>query len=86
VDRAAHGLVGVEQDLALLLTPHEPDRQRLAQLPSRRLAADPALKPSAQHMQLGLRHRALQAEQQPVLERARVIQPPFIVALSVSRW
>src|SRR5215207_194845 len=74
-DRAAHGLVGIEQDLALLLAPHQPDRQRLAQLPAGGLVADPALKPGAQHVQLGLAHRALQAEQQPVVERPGVIQP-----------
>ena len=74
-DRAAHRLVGVEQDLALFLAPDQPDRQRLAQLSARGLVADPALQPRAQHVQLGLAHRALQPEQQPVVERARVIQP-----------
>ena len=53
-DRAAHRLVGVEQDLALLIAPHQPDRQRLAQLTARGLVADPALKPGAEHVQLGL--------------------------------
>ena len=62
LDRAAHRLVRVKQDLAILLAPHKPDRQRLAQLTARCLVADPALQPGAEHVQLRLRHRAFQAE------------------------
>ena len=75
LDRAPDGLVGVEQDLSLLLAPDEPDRQRLAQLPTPSLVADPALQPGAQHVQLRLGHRALQPQQQAVVERPGVIQP-----------
>jgi hypothetical protein len=74
-DRAADGLVGIEQDLALLLAPDQPDRQRLPQLPALGLVPDPALQPGAEHVQLGLGHRALEPEQQSIVERPGVIQP-----------
>ena len=74
-DRAADGLVGIEEDLALVLAPDQPDRQRLAQLPALGLVADPALQPRAEHVQFGLAHRAFEPEQQPVVERPGVIQP-----------
>jgi hypothetical protein len=74
-DRAADRFVGVDQDLAVLLTPDQPDRQAAAQLATCGLVADPALKAGAQDVQLGLAHRALQPEQQPVVERAGVIEP-----------
>ena len=35
----------------------------------------PPSKPGAEHVQLGLGHRALQAQQEPVVERAGVIEP-----------
>ena len=73
-DRATDLLVGVEADLAVGLAPHEPDRQAPAQLASGGLAADSAFQPGAQHVQLRLAHRALQAKHQPVVERPRVIQ------------
>ena len=73
-DRATDLLVGVEADLAVGLAPDEPDRQAPAQLASGGLAADSAFQPGAQHVQLRLAHRALQAKHQPVVERPRVIQ------------
>ena len=60
---------GCEQDLAVLVAPDQPDRQAAAQLAARGLVADPALQPRAQHVQLGLAHRPLQPEHQPVVER-----------------
>ena len=75
VDRAADRFIGLEQDLAVLLAPHQPDRKRLAQLAARGLVADPTLQPGAEHVQLRLAHRALQPQQEPVVERPGVIEP-----------
>ena len=72
-DRAADRLVGMQQHLAVPLAPDQPDRQPAAQLAALGLVADPAVQARPEHVQLGLAHRALQAEQQPVVERPRVI-------------
>ena len=68
------GAVGIEHGLAGGVI-DESDRQWGLQLAAAGLGQDPALQPGADEVQLGLAHRALQAEQQPVVERAGVIQP-----------
>ena len=72
-DDAGDGLVGVPADLAVGLTPHQPDRQAAAQLAAGGLVADPAVEAGAQDVQLGLGHGALHAQQQPVVEQPRVV-------------
>src|SRR5918996_1277464 len=72
-DHAAHGLVGVQQDLAVFVAPHQPDGQAPAQLASCGLVADAAFQAGAQHVQLGLAHRALETQHQPVVEAGRVV-------------
>src|SRR6266545_679876 len=84
-DRAADLLVGVEADLAGGLAPHQPDRQRATQFPSGGLAADPALQAGAEGVQLGLAHGALEAQHQPVVERAGVIQPVAVADQGVGQ-
>src|ERR1019366_10652999 len=71
---ATHRLIGVEEHLAVPLPPDESDRKAPAELASCRLVADPALEPATEHMQLGLAHRALQAQDEPVVEAGRVIE------------
>jgi hypothetical protein len=61
-DRAGERLVGIDQDLAVLLAPDKADRQPAAQLAARGLVSDPAFKARSQHVQLGLAHRALEAQ------------------------
>ncbi len=51
----------------------EPDRQELAQLTAGGLVPQPGGQPGPDQVQLGLAHRALQAEHQPVVEVGRVI-------------
>ncbi len=83
-DRATHSLVRIEQDLPVSLAPDKPDGQRLAQLTARRLVTDPAIQPLANHVQLRLTDSALHAQQQPVIKRARVIQPVKVTDHNVS--
>ena len=71
---ATHRLIGVEEHLAVPLSPDEPDWKAPAELTSCRLVADPALEPGTKHVQLGLAHRALQAQHEPVVEARRVIE------------
>ena len=71
-DRLHHRLVGSDHHRAVLVVV-EPDRQRLPQLPSRGLVPQPGGQPGADQVQLGLAHRALQAEHQPVVEIGRVV-------------
>jgi hypothetical protein len=52
----------MEQDFAIGLAPHEADRQSAPQLAARSLIADAAVKPGAQHMQLGLAHGSLETQ------------------------
>ena len=57
-------------------SPHtSPTGSASAQLAAGGLVADPALQPGPQHVQLRLAHGALQPQQQPVVERARVVEP-----------
>jgi hypothetical protein len=65
----------VQPHLAGLLAPHQGDRQRTAQLAAGGLVSDPAVQAGAQHMQLGLAHRALQSQHQPVVEQPRMVEP-----------
>lgn len=52
----------------------ESQRRIHPELPSPRLVELPTEEPGTQHMQLGLAHRALQAEQQTVIEVARIVE------------
>ena len=56
----------------------EPDRQRRLQLAAARLGQDAALQAGADEVQLGLAHRAFEAEQQPVVEVAGVVEAVLV--------
>jgi hypothetical protein len=70
VDRVADLLVGAEHD-AVVLVAVKADRQRQAQFAALSFVAQPAIQPRADQVKLGLRHRALQTQQQPVVEVRR---------------
>ena len=72
LDRVAHLLIGA-QDNAPVLVAIQPHREARAQLAAGSLVAQPAVQPGADEVKLGLRHRALQPEQQPVVEVGRRI-------------
>ena len=72
-DGGADRLIRMEADLAVLLAPDEADRQAAPQFAARGLVADAAVQARAQDMQLGLAHRALETEQQPVVEQRGMI-------------
>jgi hypothetical protein len=67
-------LVGRQHDPAVLVAV-EADREVQGQLAALCLVAQPAVQPGADQVQLGLGHRALQAEQQPVIEVLRRVDP-----------
>ena len=73
-DGGDDGLVRMKTNLALRLTPHKADRQTAPELAPRSLVANAAIEARAQHMQFRLAHRALESEQQPVIEQRRVIE------------
>ena len=56
----------------------EPDRQPHLELTTPSLVENAALQAGLQDVQLGLAHRALQAEQQPVVEVRRVVHTIFV--------
>ena len=72
-DGSNNGLVGMKQNLALGLTPHEAHGQTAPQLAACSLIANAAVETRSEHMQLGLAHRPLQPEQQTVIEQRRMI-------------
>ena len=72
-DRSHDGFVGMKQDLAVGLTPHEAHGQAAAQLATCGLVANAAVETGSEHMQLGLAHRSFEAEQQTVVEQRRMI-------------
>ena len=78
--------IGVEQELQRATDPSvrveydraiegidQPHRQRYLQLTAARLVAHAPLQARLQDVQLGLAHRALQSEQQPVVEVSRIV-------------
>src|SRR5262249_31434027 len=67
------GFVGVEADLTVLIAPDEADREATPELAASCLIANAAVEARAQHMQLGLAHRAFETEQQAVVEERRMI-------------
>ena len=73
-DGGADRLVRADHDTSVLVVV-QPDRQQLPQLAPCRLMPQAGIQPGPQHMQLGLAHRALQPEHQPVVVVAGVIQP-----------
>src|SRR5919106_480263 len=72
-DRAGHCFVGMEPDLAVVVAPHEADRQAAAQLAAGCFVADAAFETGAEDVQLGFTHRALESEDQPVVEQGRMV-------------
>ena len=72
-DRAGDGLVGMEPDLALLLSPDEADGQAAAQGAALGLVANAAVEPLAQDVQFGLGHGAFEPEDQAVVEQGGVV-------------
>ncbi len=58
-DHAAHRLVGVQQDLTVVVAPDQSDGQPPAQLAEGGLVADPALQACSQDVQLGSLDRAM---------------------------
>ena len=74
-DHTGDGLVGMPTDFAVGFAPHQPDRQSATQLAAGGLAADPAVEAGAQNVQFGLGHGALHAQQHPIIEQPRMVDP-----------
>jgi hypothetical protein len=81
---ALDGLVGMEEDLAVLLPPDEPDRQATPQFPPRGLVADAAVQPGADHVEFRFGHCPLQAQQETVIEEPRMVQAVLIADQGVA--
>lgn len=67
-DQGLHLLVGMVQDLPVSLAVDQADRQATAQLAAGGLAADPAVQPGPQHLQLSLAHDPFHAQEQAVIK------------------
>src|SRR6516165_2206649 len=77
LQRLLHALVGVECDLAGRVV-DESDRQRRLELAAAGLGEDAAAQASAEEVQLRLGHRALEAEQEAVVEVAGVVEAVLV--------
>ncbi len=75
--RALHLGVRIEDD-AILPVMHEADRDYLLELTAPSAAQDATAKTRLEHMQLRFAHRALEAQEQPIVKVRRVIQPILI--------
>jgi hypothetical protein len=73
-DRRVNLLVGIDHRLALVVI-DVADGQREAQLAALGGRALGSVQPAGEQVQLGLRHRALEPEQQPVVEVGQVVDP-----------
>ena len=76
-DGLLHTGIRVEHDLAGRVV-DQPDRQSHLQFAAAGLGPLPAHQPGPDEVQFGLAHGALQAEQQPVVEVGRVIEPILV--------
>ena len=74
LDRVPDLLVSAQDDPVVLVA-LEPGRQMHHELAARGLVPQPASQPRADQVQLRLGHRALQPEQQPVVEITRRVDP-----------
>ena len=77
VDGAADGGVGVEDDVPGGVV-DQADRQRHDQLAAAGLGQLPAAQPGLDEMELSLAELAFHAEQEPVVEVARVVEAVFV--------
>src|SRR6266446_879600 len=77
-DRVGDGLIGMEQYFAILFSPNEAHRYSATKLAACRLVADAAVEPGANDMQFCFTHRALQAQQQAVVEQCWMIDPILV--------
>ena len=84
-DCRGHRRIGVKADLAVLFAPDEAHRETATQFAPRRFVADAAEQASPQDVQLGLTHRAFQAEHQSVVEHCRVVDPIGVADQSVGQ-
>ena len=78
-----HAGVGIQHDLAGGVG-DQPDRQRHRELAAAGLGELPATQPGPDEVQLRFGHRAFQAEQQPVVEAGRVIEPVLVADQGVG--
>ena len=76
-DRLLHTGIRVEHDFAGRVV-DQPDRQRHLQLAAAGLGPLAADEAGPDEVQLGLAHGALQAEQQPVVEVGRIVEPVLV--------
>jgi hypothetical protein len=76
-ERLAHAGVGIERDSAGGVI-DQPDGQAHGELPAPGLGEQSALQSGADEVQLGLGDRALEAQQQPVVDRAWVIEAVLV--------
>ena len=75
----------MEPDLAIRLTPDEADRQSAPEFSARRLVANAAIEARTQDIKLGLAHRTLEAEQEPVVKIRWVIQAVRVADQAVGQ-
>ena len=83
-DGAGDGFVGMEQNFAILFSPDEADGQSAAQFAASGFVADAAIQPGANDVQFGFAHRALEAEQQTIVEQRRMIDAIVVANESVG--
>ena len=83
-DGAGDRFIGMEQDFPILFSPNETDRQSPTQFPARSLVADASVQPRANDVQLRFAHRALQAEQQAIVEQRRMVDAVVVANESIG--
>ncbi len=79
-----HLPIGVEHERAIAVVDQPHGRAHL-QLAAARLVQDPALQTCPQHVQFGLAHRALEPEQQAVVEVRRVVHAVLVADQRVGQ-
>ena len=83
-DGAGDGLIRMKQDFAILFSPNEAHRQAAAQFPASGLVADAAVQTGTNDVQLRFAHRALQSEQQSIVEQRRMIDAIVVANESIG--
>src|ERR687892_32027 len=74
----------MHEDLAIGIAPDEADRQASAQFSASSLVANAAIETGADDIEFGFAHRALESEQQAVVEQSRMTHAIVIADERVS--
>src|SRR5262249_45036966 len=83
-DGAGDGLIRMEQDFTILFSPDHAHRQAAAQFSASSLVANASVQAGPNDVELGFTHRALESQQQSIVEQRRMINAIVVANKSIG--